>query len=110
MKARLSAWLVAVLGALLLLRSAGDLPVVQVAAGGFYVAIGLSSLGGLLEGHPWAAGLEAARLTVLLVVATALLALSRPGLPLIAAISGFGLLSLAWLVPVRRALAPLKPT
>jgi len=51
-----------------------------------------------------------ARLTVLLLVATALLALSRLELPLIGAILGFGLLSLAWLVPVRRALAPLGTT
>ena len=98
------------LGALLLLRFAGELPLVQVASGGFYLAIGLSSLGGLLEGHLWAAAVEVARLAVLLLVATALLALSRLELPLIGAILGFGLLSLAWLVPVRRALAPLGTT
>jgi hypothetical protein len=51
-----------------------------------------------------------ARLTVLLLVAIALLGLPRLELLLIVAISGFGLLSLVWLVPVRRALAPLGTT
>lgn len=98
---------------LVLLAFAADLPLYQVAAGGFYITVGLSSIGSLMEARPWAATVELARLMALLGLAAALLVVPRFPPQVVLAVAGFAVLSLAWLVPVRRAVrgapAPARP-
>ncbi len=94
------------LGAMALLRAAEALPLVHVAAGGFYLVVGLSSLGSLLESRRWAATLELARLLTTVAVCAVLVAVPRFSPALVLAVGVFAAGSLAWLVRVRPEVSP----
>ena len=59
-------WTIVALGAtFLLLMRAETFPMLQLAAGGFYVAASLTAIGGIFEAEQWASPLETSRLVVL---------------------------------------------
>jgi sterol desaturase/sphingolipid hydroxylase (fatty acid hydroxylase superfamily) len=99
----------AVLATVLLLAGATRLPVTQLAAGGFYVAISLTAIGGIFEAERWAAPLETSRLVVL-GAATAVLWRMQvvpgwfAGLTAVAVVG-----SLAWFIPRRGFLTENTP-
>lgn len=87
-----------------LLLEAHALPPVQVAAGGFYVAVSLAGVGGVFESARWAGPIETARLAVL---GAACAVLGWNGAIPAAAAAGaiaFCAASLAWFLPRRSAL------
>jgi alkylglycerol monooxygenase len=97
----LAQFAVATAAALVLLLRESELSGVQLAAGGFYVAVALAGIGGVFEAAKWAGPLETARLVVLAVVCGVLGWMGA--LPPAAAAAGaaFALGSLAWLLPRR---------
>ena len=88
------------LGAVVLLRFAGRLPLAHVAAAGFYLMLGLSNVGSLLEGRGWVRTLELARLVTLVAVCAVLLAVPRFPLAIVGLMAGFGLFSIGWLIRI----------
>ncbi|MBY0489852.1 MAG: sterol desaturase family protein [Gemmatimonadaceae bacterium] len=74
----LTQFVLAVPGALWLLTSASRLPVGQLLAGTFVVALTLTNIGGLLEGRRWALSAEGAR-TLALAISGAVWLASNPG-------------------------------
>jgi hypothetical protein len=58
-------FLCALAATFILLAGATTIPMPQLAAGGFYVAVSLTSIGGIFEAERWAAPLETSRLVVL---------------------------------------------
>jgi sterol desaturase/sphingolipid hydroxylase (fatty acid hydroxylase superfamily) len=98
-------FVILLLGAVVLLRVAGDLPVYQVVAGGFYIGIGLSSLGSMLEARRWAASLEFARLLMLVILAVGFTVIPRFPFGIVLAVGAFAVASLGWVWRVRPALA-----
>ncbi|HEU4456746.1 MAG TPA: sterol desaturase family protein [Longimicrobium sp.] len=97
-------FVVALVGAFVVLLNAESLPTHHALAAGFYVAVSLAGVGGVFEAARWAGPIEAARLSVL---GLAALALGWTGaIPPWAAASAlaFCVLSLAWFLPRRDAL------
>jgi len=99
----------ALLASLLLLASATTFPALQLAGGGFYVAVSLTAIGGIFEAERWASPLETSRLVVL-GATTAVLWRSQmvPGwfavLTVVAVVA-----SLAWFLPHRKYLTENTP-
>ena len=99
----------ALLATLVLLIEANTLPLAQLAAGGFYVAVSLTAIGGIFEAEQWASPLETSRLVVL-GAATSVLwrAHMVPGwfavLTAVAVVA-----SLGWFLPHRRYLTQNTP-
>jgi alkylglycerol monooxygenase len=102
-------FLVVLAAALALLRSASGLPVVEILAGLFYVTLSLGNIGGILEGRSWAGVSEAVRLVALGGATAVLLAGGHGPRGLLAAATGFALLSLVWIVRLRPALTDPDP-
>ena len=102
-------FLCALTATFVLLAGATTIPVAQLAAGGFYVAISLTAIGGIFEAERWAAPLETSRLVVL-GAATAVLWRGHmvPGwFGLLSAVAVVG--SLAWFIPHRGYLTENTP-
>jgi hypothetical protein len=102
-------FLCALVATFILLVGATTIPMVQLAAGGFYVAISLASIGGIFEAERWAAPLETSRLVVL-GAATAVLWRAQvvPGwFGVLTAMAVVG--SLAWFIPHREYLTENSP-
>lgn len=97
-------FLAALVASLGVLKVQGTLPMDQLAALAFYVVLTLSNLAVLLEGRDWAIVPEAARHTVLGLVALVLGGLGA--IPPLAAAGGtaFGVASIVWLLGLRRYL------
>lgn len=97
-------FVVALAGAFVLLLQAETLPMLHLAAGGFWVTMALAGIGGGFESARWAGPIETARHVVL---AGALAMLGATGaVPALAAGAGiaFCLVSLAWFLPRRAEL------
>ena len=94
---------------LVLLKGATSLPMLQLAAGGFYVAISLTSIGGIFEAEAWAAPLETSRLVVLGAATSVLWRMHTvPGW--FAVLTGVAVVvSLAWFIPHRKYLTENTP-
>jgi hypothetical protein len=73
----------------------------------FYLVVTLSNLGSLLEGRRWVYSVEFARLATLLATCGVLLGLGRFPAVLVAAVAGFGLISLAWFSRLRPVMMEL---
>lgn len=99
----------ALVATFLLLMNADKVPLLQLAGGGFYVAVSLASIGGLFEAEQWASPLETSRLVVLgSVVAVLWRAQIVPGW--YAVLTGVAVVaSLAWFLPHRRFLTENTP-
>ena len=93
----------------ILLAGATRVPLAHVAAGGFYVAISLTAIGGIFEAERWAAPLETSRLVVLGAAAAVLWrAQVVPGW--FAALTAVAVVaSLAWFIPHREYLTENTP-
>ena len=100
-------FVVALVGAFVLLGSLGSLPVSHVAAGGFYIAVTLAGIAGVFELARWAGPIETARLLVLAGVSVALWWAGLIGLPWMLAGVGFCLGSLVWFLPRRHLLTEM---
>ncbi|HEU0299457.1 MAG TPA: sterol desaturase family protein [Longimicrobium sp.] len=94
----------ALVGSVLLLVKAGEMPMLHVAAAGFYVAVSLAGVGGVFERARWAGPMETARLAVLGTVAIILGGTGAIPVTLAAAAAAFCILSIAWFLPRRAAL------
>ena len=97
----LAQFLVVLAGSLALLRSANGLSAAELLAGGFYIAVSLGNIGGVLEARSWAGVSEAVRLAVLGGVALAAGATGAAPLWLALPAVGFAVGSLLWLVRLR---------
>ena len=89
--------------------NAATFPMLQLAAGGFYVAVSLTAIGGIFEAEQWASPLETSRLVVL-GAATAVMWRAQlvPGwFALLTAVAVVG--SLGWFIPHRRYLTENTP-
>lgn len=93
----------ALVGAIALLNASGSLPATQTLAGGFYLVLTLSNVGGILEGRAWAAISELVRLGVLTAACAVLLAAGRGNPAVLGAALAFGLASSAWILGLRPA-------
>lgn len=97
------------IGSLALLRAAKGLPLPELLAGGFYIALSLGNIGGVLEARSWAGVSEAVRLVVLGGVAVGLWT-NGGGPPwLLAATVSFAAASLGWLIWLRPRLRDPDP-
>jgi alkylglycerol monooxygenase len=97
----LAQFIVTLIGAVVLLDSAPRLPLSSLLAGGFWVALSLGNIGGMLEARSWAGLSEVMRLVVLGGAAGILLANgSEPGWVLAAAVA-FALGSVVWVLRLR---------
>ena len=105
----LAQFLVVLLGSLALLRSVPLLARPELFAAGFYIALSLGNIGGVLEGRSWAGVSEAVRLVVLGGTALALLATGAGPAWLLWAAALFALGSLGWLIRVRPLLQDPDP-
>lgn len=90
-------FVVVLLGSVKVLALANDLPMGQLAALVFYLALALTNIGGLLEGENWAPVLEQARLLSLAVASATLLISGAIPRGYSAAALGWFLLSAVWL-------------
>lgn len=97
-------FVVALAGSFLLLLNADGMPLMHVAAAGFYVAVSLAGVGGVFESARWAGPMETARLAVLGVAAIVLGGTGAIPLPLAVGGAAFCALSIAWFLPRRAAL------
>jgi alkylglycerol monooxygenase len=97
----LAQFLVVLAGSLALLRSANSLPAGELLAGGFYIALSLGNIGGVLEARSWAGVSEAVRLAVLSGAAVAAGVTGAAPAWLVAPAVGFAVGSLLWLVRLR---------
>ncbi len=97
----LTQFLVVLAAAIVLLRSAGSLAHLELLAAGFYLALSLGNIGGVLEARGWTGISETVRLAVL--GGAALFALFEGlGSPwLLAPLAAFALASLLWLLRLR---------
>ncbi len=100
----LAQFVIVLIASVALLGAASELPVRHVVAGGFYVAVALAGIGGVLERQRWALLLEEARLVTLLaaVVLLAWVGMLAPVFLLAAVLVGAG--SAAWLWLLRHDL------
>ena len=88
-------------GSLGLFRAAAHLGVAELFAGGFYIAVSLGNIGGILEARSWAGVSEAMRLVVLGGAAGALLGTGGGSPWLLVPLVAFAVGSLAWLLRLR---------
>jgi hypothetical protein len=98
-------FLLVLVASVAVLRFAGELRPVELAAAAFYIALSLSNLGSLLESARWVTAMEFARLATLIVTAGVLLAVPRFPAPVVIFAGGVGVLSLLWfstIVTLRR--------
>jgi sterol desaturase/sphingolipid hydroxylase (fatty acid hydroxylase superfamily) len=102
-------FIVVLAGALALLRMVSTLQPAELLAGGFYVALSLGNIGGVLEARSWAGVSEAMRLVVLGGAAVALLLVGSGPAWLLLAIVAFALGSLGWLLRLRPLLRDPDP-
>ncbi|HEV8599663.1 MAG TPA: sterol desaturase family protein [Gemmatimonadales bacterium] len=94
-------FLVVLAGSLALLGAVNSLPAAEVLAGGFYIAVSLGNIGGVLEARSWAGVSEAVRLVVLGGVAALLLATGAAPEWLLVPLLLFALGSLGWILRLR---------
>ena len=102
-------FVVVLIGAIALLRAAGELPPAEVLAGLFYVTLSLANIGGLLEGRTWAGVSEVVRLAVLGGATILLLAGGSGPAWLLAAAAAFAIGSLGWMLRLRPLLTDSDP-
>ena len=102
-------FVVVLAGSLALLRAVGTLAPAELLAGGFYIALSLGNIGGVLEARSWAGVSEAMRLVVLGGVGAVLLAAGSGPAWLPAAGVVFALGSLGWLLRLRPQLRDSDP-
>ena len=94
-------FLVVLAGAVALLDAAGRLPLASTLAGGFWVALSLANIGGMLEARSWAGLSELMRLVALGGAAVMLLASGGGPAWLLAAAAGFAAISMIWVLRLR---------
>jgi sterol desaturase/sphingolipid hydroxylase (fatty acid hydroxylase superfamily) len=99
-------FLAVVLATMVVLRFIPALTWFQVGVLVFYLTVSLSNLGSLLEGQRWVYPVELARLVTLVAVAGVLLGLGRFEPVAVGAVGLAGLLSIAWLVQLRKLVRP----
>jgi len=97
------------IAALALLRSAKGLPLPELLAAGFYLALSLGNIGGVLEARSWAGVSEAVRLVVLGGAVVALWSTGGGPAWLLATTLSFAAISLAWLLWLRPLLRDPDP-
>lgn len=102
-------FVVTLIASVILLNAAGRLPAGQLAAGGFYVALSLANVGGVLEARSWVAPSELVRLAVLGGVCGVLLASGAGPAWLLGAALLLAAGSAAWLVRLRPLLTSPDP-
>jgi sterol desaturase/sphingolipid hydroxylase (fatty acid hydroxylase superfamily) len=102
-------FLVVLAGSLALLGAVGTLATGELLAGGFYVALSLGNIGGMLEARSWAGVSEAMRLLALGGAGGGLLVAGSGPAWLSAASVVFALGSLAWLLRLRPQLRDSDP-
>lgn len=102
-------FLVVLIGALALVDAAARLPLASVLVGGFWVALSLANIGGMLEARSWAGLSEVMRL-VALGGAAALLLLTGAGPAwMLAAGAAIAALSVLWVLRLRPLLISSDP-
>ncbi|HTL04637.1 MAG TPA: sterol desaturase family protein [Gemmatimonadales bacterium] len=97
------------IGSLALLRAAKGLSAAELLAAGFYVALSLGNIGGVLEARSWAGVSEAVRLVVLGGAVIAALAAGGAPSVLLVLLAVFAVLSLGWLLRLRPLLRDPDP-
>lgn len=97
----LAQFLVVLAGSLALLNTASSLTAAELLAGGFYIALSLGNIGGVLEGRSWAGVSEAVRLVVLGGAALAAWLTGAAPVWLLAPACLFAVGSLLWLMRLR---------
>lgn len=97
------------LASVALLRMARALPLAELLAAGFYIALSLGNIGGVLEARSWAGVSEAVRLVILGGVAVALWTNGGGPAWLLVATMSFAAVSLAWLLWLRPLLRDPDP-
>ncbi|MGQ0704224.1 MAG: sterol desaturase family protein [Gemmatimonadales bacterium] len=105
----LAQFLVVLAGSVALLRVAGSLPLPELLAGGFYIALSLGNIGGILEARSWTGSTEPMRLLVLGGVAGLLLASGAGPGWLLAGLTVFAAASFTWMLRLRSLLRDPDP-
>ena len=101
-------FLVVLAGSIVLLRVAGRLAPEQLFGAGFFIALSLGNIGGVLEARNWAGVSEAVRLAVLALISALGLIGSGP-VGLMVPLLLFALGSLGWVLSLRRLLTVTDP-
>jgi hypothetical protein len=102
-------FVVILVASVILLQAASRLPVGQLLASGFYVALSLANVGGMLEARSWVAPSELVRLAVLGGACGVLLASGAGPAWLLGAALVFAAGSAAWLLRLRPLLTSPDP-